>query len=263
MTTSTFAFKDVAHVSKFNGGNFPFWKFQIVMLLEQHKLTGITLGTEKKPDESDANKKKIEEWLHKDNTARCFIVSTIEERWQKTLITCKTASEMWKRLAAQHEKSSQENKHILQQKFYEYQYQPHHSVLEHISEVEYIASQLEDLGETLSPLQIIAKITSTLPPSYRSIVSMWNIIPDSTKTVSMPTSHLLAEETLVNMHGGDKPADAPFFLQEGGSRPHHNSRQALSDRERRKTSRASVGTASKKISVQPIEKTSAGGKKPT
>ena len=136
-------------------------------------------------------------------------------------------------------------------------------MLDHISEVEYIASQLEDLGEALSPLQIIVKITSTLPPSYRSVVSMWGIIPDSTKTVSMLTSHLLAEETLINMHGVDKPADAAFFARRGFKATPQLPSSSAKQGDPRANLKNQCWYCPKEISERPIEKTRAGGKKPT
>lgn len=43
---SSFASKDVSHISKFDGTNFPFWKFQICLMLEQHELIDIVFGKE-------------------------------------------------------------------------------------------------------------------------------------------------------------------------------------------------------------------------
>ncbi len=49
MTSSTS--KDVSHIVKFNGTNFPSWKFGIWMFLEKHKLVAVVNGTETKPAE--------------------------------------------------------------------------------------------------------------------------------------------------------------------------------------------------------------------
>ena len=45
-----FSSKDVSHMAKFNGGNFPFWKFQVNLIFEQHKLLGVIDGTENCPE---------------------------------------------------------------------------------------------------------------------------------------------------------------------------------------------------------------------
>ena len=44
-------YKDVSHIVKFDGSNFPSWKFGIWMFLEKHKLSPVVNGTEAKPTE--------------------------------------------------------------------------------------------------------------------------------------------------------------------------------------------------------------------
>jgi len=40
--------RDTSHIPKFDGTNFPSWKFGIWMLLERHRLTEVVLGDTKK-----------------------------------------------------------------------------------------------------------------------------------------------------------------------------------------------------------------------
>jgi hypothetical protein len=47
MASNTSATRDASHISKFNGPNFTFWKFQIFLVLEQHNAIGVLLGNEK------------------------------------------------------------------------------------------------------------------------------------------------------------------------------------------------------------------------
>jgi hypothetical protein len=49
MTSPTL--KDVGHIAKFDGKNFPLWKFGCWVILEHHNLLPIVDGTEKKPVE--------------------------------------------------------------------------------------------------------------------------------------------------------------------------------------------------------------------
>ena len=41
--------RDVSHIAKFNGQNFPIWKFGCWLLLEQHGLVPIVEGQERIP----------------------------------------------------------------------------------------------------------------------------------------------------------------------------------------------------------------------
>jgi len=64
---------------------------------------------------------------------------------------------MWARLSAQHLQNAGENQHILQQRFFEYQIQPDHDIMSHITEIETMAIQLHDVGAPVTPLQIMTK----------------------------------------------------------------------------------------------------------
>ena len=107
--------------------NFPFWKFQICLLLEQYGLLPIVFGDEVKPAPlivtgangvSTNHNEEIKKWCQKDNAARNGIVASLELDRQKSLIYFKTANKMGKRLSSQYEQAAQENQHSLIQRFY-------------------------------------------------------------------------------------------------------------------------------------------------
>ena len=103
---------------------------------------------------------------------------------------------MWTRLSAQHLRNAVENQHVLQQKFFEYQYQLDDDIMTHITEVETMASQLSDVEAPVSDIQIMTKILCTLPPSYRAFTTAWDSVPATEKTIALLTSRLLKEETM-------------------------------------------------------------------
>ena len=68
--------KDVGHVGKFDGTNFPFWKFQVSLVFEQYELLPVVLGEEVRPSPgrtTDANgvvsnnEAEIKSWCQRDN----------------------------------------------------------------------------------------------------------------------------------------------------------------------------------------------------
>lgn len=69
------------------------------------------------------NIEQIKEWKTKDCTARRILLSTIEEKLQNTLVGCKTAFQIWTRLATQHNKCASNNVYVIQRKFMNYDYQ--------------------------------------------------------------------------------------------------------------------------------------------
>jgi hypothetical protein len=81
-------------VVKFDGTNFPFWKFQIFLAFEQHDLLKIVTGDDTKPTlvtavdaqgVAHSNEGEIRSWCNRDNAARVSIVATIEQVWQRSL----------------------------------------------------------------------------------------------------------------------------------------------------------------------------------
>jgi hypothetical protein len=68
--------------------------------------------------------------------------------------------------------------------------------MSHITEIETMAIQLNDVGAPVTDLQIMTKIICTLPPSYRSFTTAWDSVPANEKTIALLTSRLLKEETM-------------------------------------------------------------------
>ena len=83
----------------------------------------------------------------------------------------------------------------------------------HITEIEMMAMQLEDVGAPVTPLQIMTKIICTLPPSYRSFTTSWDSVPAADKTLALLTSRLLKEEAMARRcnRGQQHADDAAFF----------------------------------------------------
>ena len=161
------------------------------------------------------NYEAIRDWISRDILARNYLVATIEHQQQRTLINCRSAHDMWNRLSAQHLQDAAENQHALQHRFYEYQYQPGHDIMSHITEIETMASRLSDVGAPMSDIQIMTKIVCTLPPSYRNFATVWDSVPVNERTIPLLTARLLKEESsaLRWSRGQQDAADTAFFAR--------------------------------------------------
>ncbi|CAB0042939.1 unnamed protein product [Trichogramma brassicae] len=181
----------------FNGQNFQLWKFQIKTVLVAHDLLEIVEGTETKPEpgENNANATKVKEWTKKDAKAMFALSSSIDYSQLDYLVNCASANEMWKKLSNIHEQKSTSNKLALTTKFHEYRKSPNDSIAQHVAKIENIASQLKDIGQTVSDVMIMAKIISTLPSKYNAFISAWDSVPDTNQTMDKLRERLLREET--------------------------------------------------------------------
>lgn len=171
------------------------------------------------------NSDAINDWLKKDILARNYLVATIETQQQRALINCNTAYQMWTRLSTQHLRDAVENQHVLQQRFFEYNFQPDNDIMSHITEIETMASQLNDVGAPVTYIQTMRKIIFTLSPSHRSFTTAWDSVPAADKTISLLTFRLLKEETMVKRWSKCQPdaTDAAFFASNFPSRSSYNS----------------------------------------
>lgn len=67
---------------------------------------------------------------------------------------------------------------------------------DYVSRVEYIRSQLEDVGLSVAETTAVAKIISGLPPFYRGFVTQWGASTSSQQRIATLLGRLLEEEAL-------------------------------------------------------------------
>jgi hypothetical protein len=222
---AAYSSKDVSHIKKFDGTDFSFWKFQVELVLEQHQLLSVVKGRENCPlpdvqeNELIANRDAITLWKTKDVAARSCLISTIEDSCKRSLLNCRTAAEMWTRLTVQYQQNVAESKHILCNQYYQYAFEPGNSVMAHISAIEGMAIQLTDLGVEIGATQLMTKILLTLPPSFQSFQSAWDLLPDQENTLATLTSKLVLAETMNKHFGAHTEKDQAFFNKRTGSAP--------------------------------------------
>uniref|UniRef100_A0ABD2XH93 CCHC-type domain-containing protein n=1 Tax=Trichogramma kaykai TaxID=54128 RepID=A0ABD2XH93_9HYME len=188
---------DLKNIPKFNGQNFQLWKFQIKAVLVAQDLLEIVEGTETKPvaGADNANATKVKEWTEKNAKAMFALSSSIDYSQLDYLVNCASPNEMWKKLSNIHEQKSTSNKLALTTKFHEYRKSPNDFIAQHVANIENIASQLKDIGQTVSDVMIMAKIISTLPSKYNAFISAWDSVPDTDQTMDKLRERLLREET--------------------------------------------------------------------
>ncbi|XP_014222302.1 uncharacterized protein LOC106649396 [Trichogramma pretiosum] len=155
-------------------------------------------GTDKKPETTTAIAAAIKT-LNKSNAEAMLILSsTMEYSQLEYLITCSTAAEMWSKLSAIHEQKTATNKLALITKFHEYRMGYNDSTAQHISKVENMASQLNDIGSPVADVMVMAKILGSLPPKYHLFISAWESAPEANQTLNNLRERLLREEGRLN-----------------------------------------------------------------
>lgn len=180
-------------LTKFNGSDFLSWKLEITQLLIAHGLEDLIDGTREKPP-GERTSQAVKSWT-KDNAKAMSIISMSMERKQlQSLITCTTAREMWQSLTRTYEQKSASSKLLLLQRYHEHRMNSSDSVVQHVTNVQNLASQLKDAGQTIDETDIMAKILGSLPAKYNTLVTAWDSVPTESQTVGVLLERLIKEE---------------------------------------------------------------------
>lgn len=153
-------------------------------------------------------------------------MTTINSKEQQAFVNCKSANAIWTKLAAQHMKNASASTHVLQATFFHYQYVANHTLMQHITAIEGMAQQLEDLGQPMNQSQIMKKIVSTLPPSYRNFMTVWDNLGPTEKTMPQLITKLMNEQHR-NVNPNENfspPRQAEPFVSQSRTKPRYNER---------------------------------------
>ncbi|XP_023210363.1 uncharacterized protein LOC111613247 [Centruroides sculpturatus] len=143
------------------------------------------------------------ERLRLDEKVQDVIVSLVEDRVLSHLISCKTASEMWKKLTSLFEPKSSIGKYLLQKEFFDYEFQAKGLGM-HISDLENIVAKLKAQDDEISETMLMTKIISSLPPEYAHFVTAWESVVEKEHALHNLTSRLLLEESRLTENNSNK-----------------------------------------------------------
>lgn len=119
---------------------------------------------------------------------------------------------MYERIRNQHARTASDNRLILLQQFSEYKFQPGHNVTSHVTALELLWARLTDIGEHIPETQVMSKILSTLPSSYRHFYTTWNNSPEAQRSVKLLLTKLQEEEAITQaFNKNNLNTDAAYF----------------------------------------------------
>lgn len=204
----------ISKIDKFNGEDFYLWKYEMQLAFRASRVLAVVEGTEKREEADDKDA-----WDDKDCLAVMLICSAVDKKHLQQLMMCKTSAQMWSRLTMLHQ---QNDRYVLLEQFWTYQMQEGDDITSHVSAVETMARQIEDLGEKPSDGAITFMILCSLPPSYTFLRDAWESVPEEQQTVEALTRRLLKKESQ-DKTGSDEEeaADKAFFAAKigfGGSK---------------------------------------------
>lgn len=178
-------------IQKFDGKNFQLWKYQMETIFRSEKnLFEVITGVIQRPKDEQTGAA----WDHLNAKGMLLISSGMEYEQLQTVVSCKTAPEMWNRLKSIHEQRSVVNKLQLKQQFFNYKMSETDTVAKHLSKIDSLAQVLSDVGEAVTEVDKIAKALGSLPIKYNGFITAWDSYDERKQTYDNLVARLLKEE---------------------------------------------------------------------
>lgn len=176
-------------IEPLNGLNYHNWKFRVEMLMAQENISEFIEEAENYDTITD-EARKIEKH-RKDKKAQSIIVQCVEDTQLECLRNKKTAYEMWIALKEKYEKKGLPGKMFLKKKLLSMKMKEGESLEKFIHDFEEIVRQLKSADSELKDEDLTCTLLLSLPPSYDTMVTVIENLPDL--TFEMVKTKLLAE----------------------------------------------------------------------
>lgn len=119
------------------------WKAAMITHLGGLELDGVVTGEDVKPTSN------AEEWIKKDKQAKSLIFQGLEMRYVKEVVTCISAKEVWDKLQTLYGQSTEPCLTHLLKKFFDLKMCEGQSIKDFVTNVEFVAHQLDSAGSKL------------------------------------------------------------------------------------------------------------------
>lgn len=192
------------HIPKFDGNDFAVWKAQVEAFLiskDKDRVLNLTkprrivTGTDEQKILRD---REIQAFEKADRYVRSLLLLSLDAKYVKLVLKCKTSRELWERLCATHEQKSIANKQALQSEFFDIAMQKDEKVHEFIARAEYKYTQLEDIGVSYDESVLVGRIIAGLPRRFSPFVTAWSNLDESKQNLVELMARLGAEEQNLN-----------------------------------------------------------------
>ncbi|EZA48600.1 hypothetical protein X777_13668, partial [Ooceraea biroi] len=170
-------------------------------------------GTRVRPAGDGANA-AVKAWVRDNAKAMSLIASSVEREQLQGLTSCTSAANMWNTLTGIYERKSASSKLLLLQRYHEYQMKSEDTVIQHVTNVQKLASQLRDAGHEVTEVDVMAKILGSLPAKYSILATAWDSVPVADQTVGVLLERLIKEESRLTVEDSAASALAAVKLKE-------------------------------------------------
>jgi hypothetical protein len=116
---------------------------------------------------------------------------------------------MWTRLETQYLQRAADNKHLLHRDFLNLRPTAGDDIMVHITALESMATELNDLGVNISEHDLITTIMCTLPARFGFLASSWDNVPDNERSMDALRARIVSEQRRIELRHIEEQASLP------------------------------------------------------
>ena len=145
------------------------------------------------------NSDEIDEWKMRDCYARFLIFNSCDEVRKLALLNSRTSHKMWTRLETQYLQRAADNKHLLHRDFLNLRPTAGQDIMIHITALESMATELNDLGVNITEHDVITTIMCSLPAIFGYLSSSWDNVPNNERTMDALRARIVSEQRRIDV----------------------------------------------------------------
>ena len=170
MFRGTFA-DSLKYVDRLDGTNFCHWKFNMELVLEGRGQWEYANGRKPRPDRPA----ECAIWDAADKQVKSLIGLSLCKSQQHLVRGKETSAQMWSTIISHYEKNSRQNKLYLRRKLASVRYQDEDDMKKHSEKLRDVISEMEAVGIEMTDEEISTVLLESLPPSYNSLLTAFDI----------------------------------------------------------------------------------------
>ena len=163
------------------------------------------------------NAEEIEEWRMRDCYARFLIFNSCDEIRKLALLNSRNSHEMWTRLETQYLQRAADNKHLLHRDFLNLRPTAGEDIMVHITALESMATELNDLGVNVTEHDLITTIMCSLPARFGFLASSWDNIPDNERSMDALRARIVSEQRRIELRRIEEATLPPTTTPDTGA----------------------------------------------
>ncbi|XP_016450546.1 uncharacterized protein LOC107775332 [Nicotiana tabacum] len=161
-------FQDVERLEKFNGMNYKRWSMKMMYQLTIAKVYYVLTCSYPQDGKADGQLSDSQQkWLEDNFVCRSMILNAMSNALFSVFHKCYPSYELWAAISRRYVTEDAGNRSFLINKYIDFKMDDSKPFIDQVNELNKIASQCADVGESITEIFQVSTIIGKLPPSWK------------------------------------------------------------------------------------------------